>query len=132
MCSHDNLELMLDRRSETIFKLCLSAFYSPHPLPHLFLTHFVTPYFLLSAHIFIILKNVMLISNLFIICIPIFLTFTTFSLPLVVDSPTHFSHSGEPSPTDLVFVSELRYLSIYYTIPQLASCDHLRLLVTME
>ena len=49
---------------------------------------------------------------------------TSFSLTQVVDSPTHFSPSGQPSCIDLVFVSNLNTCSV---IPQLTNSDHLGL-----
>ena len=57
---------------------------------------------------------------------------TSFSLTQVVDSPTHFSPSGQPSRIDLVFVSNLYCLSMCSVIPQLANSDHLGLLVNLK
>ncbi len=55
---------------------------------------------------------------------------TSFSLSQVVGSPTHFSHSGQPSLIDLVFVSD--HFSTCSVIPKLANSDHLGLLVTLK
>ena len=57
---------------------------------------------------------------------------TSFSLSQVVDSPTHFSPAGQPSLIDLVFVSDLHCLSTCSIIPQLATSDHLGLMVTLK
>ena len=57
---------------------------------------------------------------------------TSFSLTQVVDSPTHFSPSGQPSCINLVLVSNLNFLSTCSVIPQLANSDHLGLLVNLK
>ena len=48
-----------------------------------------------------------------------------FSLTQVVSSPTHYSHNGNPSLIDLVFISCPERLLLCETVPPLGSSDHL-------
>ena len=48
-----------------------------------------------------------------------------FSLTQVVSSPTHYSHDGNPSLIDLVFISCPERLLSCETVPPLGSSDHL-------
>ena len=118
------------------FKLCLSVFYRPPSSPssifdtlcdallsidHAYFSNFVilgdfNVNFEPSHHLYSHLSDFM----------------TSFSLTQVVDSPTHFSPSGQPSRIDLVFVSNLNCLSTCSVIPQLANSDHLGLLVNLK
>ena len=136
LCGHANLELIVVSLLRNNFKLCLSVFYRPPSSPssifdtlcntllsidHAYFSNFVilgdfNVNFEPSHHLYSHLSDFM----------------TSFSLTQVVDSPTHFSPSGEPSRIDLVFVSNLNCLSTCSVIPQLANSDHLGLLVNLK
>ena len=128
LCGHANLELIVVSLLRNNFKLCLSVFYRPPSSPssiydtlcdtllsidHAYFSNFVilgdfNVNFEPSHHLYSHLSDFM----------------TSFSLTQVVDSPTHFSPSGQPSCIDLVFVSNLNTCSV---IPQLTNSDHLGL-----
>ena len=56
----------------------------------------------------------------------------TVSLSQVVDSPTHYSHSGHPSLIDLAFVSNIHSLLECTVIHPLSNSDHFGLSVTLQ
>ena len=133
LCGPAGLELLVVSLLRNHFKLCLSVFYRPPSSPSSIFDTLCDALLSVDSSYF---SNFVILGDFnanFVTSHYLYTEFmASFSLSQVVDSPTHFSSSGQPSTIDLVFVSNLHYLSNCSVIPQLANSDHLGLLVAMQ
>ena len=131
-----NLELLVVSLFRNNFKLCLGVFYRPPSSSHYIFDTLCDALFTIDQSHF---SNFVLVGDFnvnFDSSHPLYSHLSdfmvSFSLSQIVESPTHYSHSGQPSLIDLVFVSDVSYFCTCSVIPNLANSDHLGLLVSLK
>ena len=123
--------------SNSNFMVCIGVFYRPpSSTQDIFDTLcdslFTIPPYYFSNFILLGDFNVNLVNTKHHLHNKIEMLSSSFALTQVVNSPTHDSHSSDPSLIDLVFVSNNSCFLECYIIPQLANSDHYGITVCMS